>query len=48
VGFGGAPKEEKEDIMQMGVQEKGSNIRKRGRKVQGSPSTRRLFIVERS
>jgi hypothetical protein len=47
VRFGGAPKEEEEDRVQMGVQEKGSSIRKRGRKVQGSPSSKGLFTVER-
>ncbi len=34
VGFGGSSKEEEGDRVQMGVQEEGSNIRKRGRKVQ--------------
>ena len=45
--FGRAPREEEEDRVQMGVQEKKNSIRKRGRKVQGSPSSKRLFIAER-
>ena len=45
--FVGAPRKEEEDRVQMGGQEKGSNIRKRGRKVQGSLSSKGLFIAER-
>jgi hypothetical protein len=46
VRFGGAPREKEEDRVQMNVREKGSSIRKRGRKVQGSPSSKRLFIAK--
>jgi hypothetical protein len=34
-------------MVQIGVQEKGSNIIKRGRKVQGLPSSKGLFTAER-
>ena len=44
--FGGAPREEEEDRVQIGVQEKESSIRKRGRKVQGSPSSKGLFTAK--
>jgi hypothetical protein len=47
MGFGGAPREEEEDTMQIGVQEKGSSIKKRGRKAQGSPNSKGLFIAKR-
>ena len=46
MGFGGTPKEEEEDRMQMGVQEKGSSIRKNRRKVQDSPSSKGLFTAK--
>ena len=45
--LGGAPREKDDDRVQMGVQEKRSSIRKNGRKVQGSPSSKGLVIVER-
>jgi hypothetical protein len=47
VGFGGALKEEEEDRVQIGVQEKGSSIRKWERKFQGSPNSKGLFTVEK-
>jgi hypothetical protein len=46
VGFGGALREEEEDRVQMGVQEKGSSIIKKGSKVQGLPSSKGLFTAE--
>jgi hypothetical protein len=46
--FGGAFREEKGDRVQMGVQEKGSSTKKRGRKVQDSPNSKGLLIAERS
>ena len=36
MGFGGALREEEEDRVQMGVQEKGSNIKKKGETFKGS------------
>jgi hypothetical protein len=44
--FDGASREEYGDMMQMGVQEKGSSIRKRGKKVQGSHSSKELFTAK--
>ena len=46
--FGGDPREEEEDRVQMNVQEKRNSIRKRGRKVQGSSSSKGLFTAEMS
>lgn len=47
VGFGGASREEEGDRVQIGVQEEGSSIRKRGRKVQGLLSSEGLLTAER-
>jgi hypothetical protein len=47
VGFGQTSREEEGDRVQMSVQEKGSSIRKMGRKVQDSPNTKGLFIEKR-
>jgi hypothetical protein len=47
VGIGGASREEEGDRVQMSVQEKGSSIRKRGRKVQGLPSSEWLFTEKK-
>jgi hypothetical protein len=47
VAFGGASREEEGDRVQVGVQEEGSSIRKRRRKVQGLPSSEGLLTAER-
>jgi hypothetical protein len=47
MGFGRALREEEEDRVQIGVQENESSIKKKGRKVLGSPSSKGLFTAER-